>query len=1026
MSVTGSEYTLAEKPCLDALRALGYTVLSPEGNLAEREALNAVLLPQRLMAAVQRLNGVDAEVARLVYTDLAGETDNQRWLALQRGTYSRNVPGSRTRKTIRLIDFTDPVEGNDWVVTSQFYVQAQSSRKPDLVVFCNGIPLVVIECKSPVAGHDKTGEAFEQIKQYERDIPRLFAPNLFSIVTDGVTTCYGATGAPSQHWGIWQDPAPRRSADFATPLDQHLFSMLDPRRLLDLLAHFTVFETRDQRTVKKLCRYQQYRAVNRIIERVCDAKYRRGLVWHTQGSGKSLTMAYAVLKLKWHLGIDHAELCSPNILLLTDRVDLDEQICRTFEACGLPNPMQADSGKNLQGLLHGGSRGMTVLSTIQKLEGSRTPVADSAAWIVLVDECHRTQERDLGAFLRATLPDARFFGFTGTPIKTTDKDTYANFGVPGEGYLDRYGIDDAVRDGATVPIRYTGRKAEWQVDPAKLDIQFDQWFADQPPATVDAIKKRGVTIAELAKHPRRVELIALDAWTHFQAHCQPDGLKAQLVAIDREAVILYKRALDRVIAETLVAQGVAPEDAKIQAEARSACVYSSSQEDAKPSEDPWVGNLRADLVRLAQDREGEKRVVARFLDRTDPLGILIVCNKLLTGFDAPDEAVMYLDSPLKEHSLLQAIARTNRVSGPHKDYGLIVDYIGVTKHLDEALSSYRADDVRNALHDLDTERSRLRDAHRALLPALAGIPRSTGARTQVKKEFDTLVQRLGTEDAWLGFKRLAKAFLRAYEAVCPDPAVLEYQVDCKWVAGFVAYATLIFERKDGIDLRGMSGKIREMLAQHLAVTGIATICQLRNLTDPHFTDDFSTEGKDEADLKTAAIRKASELKRVLREKAQANEAQFGRFSERVLEVLQRMEAGQIGAADALKAYEDITREILATEQAHRTSGLTREAFAIRAILEACQKPTVRAAEGSDSYEKSENTDALGELATAIDAIYRSDQAAPAGWHLKDSLRRELRQTVRALVFAQRQLLGDAWKDVPAQVDEYAALHYLKV
>ncbi len=1026
MSQTGSEYTLAEKPCLDALRALGYAVVSPDQNQAERDgALNTVLLTGRLLAAIQRLNRVDAEVARLVAADCASQSDNQQWLAWLRGGYSRRVPGQRTKKTIHLLDFADPLHGNDWAVTSQFHVQAQHSRKPDLVLFCNGIPLVVVECKSPVAGHDKTGEAFEQIKQYERDIPRLFAPNLLNLITDGVTTLYGATGAASQHWGIWQDPWPRTPVDFATPLEQHLWCLLEPSRLCDLLAHFTVFERRDQRVVKKVCRYQQFRAVNKLVDRVTEAKHRRGLIWHTQGSGKSLTMAYATLKLKWHLGCDHTELANRNILVLTDRVDLDTQISATFAACGLPNPVQAKSGKRLQELLHGGSRGLTVLSTIQKLEGSRTAVADSANWIVLVDECHRTQERDLGAYLRATLPEARFFGFTGTPIRTDDKDTYANFGAPGEGYLDRYSIDDAVRDGATVPIRYTSRKAEWQVDPAKLDIQFDQWFAGQPPATIEAIKQRGVTVAELAKHPQRVELLALDAWTHFQAHCRPDALKAQFVAIDREAVVLFKRAFDTVITAGLVAQGVAPDAARQQADQMTACVYSSSQEDAKPSEDAWVAGIRADLVRLAQDRDGEKRIVGRFLDREDSLGILIVCNKLLTGFDAPDEAVMYLDSPLKEHGLLQAIARTNRVAGPHKSYGLVVDYIGVTKHLDEALSSYRADDVRNALHDLDAERARLRDAHRAMLPALAGIPRSAGSKVAVKQEFDALVQRLGGEDAWLGFKRLAKAFLRAYEAVCPDPAVLAYQDDCKWVAGFIAYATLIFERKDAVDLRGMSGKIRDMLAQHLAVTGITTICQLRSLTDPEFGSDFQTEGKSEADLKTAAIRKASELKKVLREKAEANEAQFGRFSERVMEVLRRMEEGQLGAAEALKHYEKIAAEIVATEQAHQDSGLSKEAYAIRALLLADMAPVGRVAEDGPMYGSGE-ADPITTLATAIDAAYRSDQSAPAGWHLKDNLRRELRQTVRGLIFPERHRFGDAWKDLPAQVDAYAVQHYLKV
>ena len=219
---------------------------------------------------------------------------------------------------------------------------------------------------------------------------------------------------------------------------------------------------------------------------------------------------------------------------------------------------------------------------------------------MLVDECHRTQEKDLGAYLRATLPDARFFGFTGTPIKTTDKNTYENFGAQGEGYLDKYGIDDAVRDGMTVPIRYTSRMIKWQIDPAKLDILFDQWFANQSDETIEAIRKRGVTLAELAKHPRRVELIAFDLWQHFVSHCLPDGLIAQVVAIDREAVILYKRALDDAITKHYIDEGMSEEDATSLASRTSACVYSTSQEDAKPSEDPLTEDIRKGLIACAR------------------------------------------------------------------------------------------------------------------------------------------------------------------------------------------------------------------------------------------------------------------------------------------------------------------------------------------------------------------------------------------------------------------------------------------
>ena len=231
---------------------------------------------------------------------------------------------------------------------------------------------------------------------------------------------------------------------------------------------------------RKSARYQQFRAVNKAVQRVAGGEHRKGLIWHTQGSGKSLTMVFLALKLKTHLTLDAPTLANPNILVLTDRIDLDDQISRTFVACGLPNPVQCGSVAALREAVNRGGNGQILLSTIFKFAGSKDPMPNSSNWIVLVDECHRTQEKDLGAFLQATLPDAHFYGFTGTPIKSTDKDTYARFSIAGEGYLDKYGIDDAVRDGATVPILYEGRKTDWAINEAEIDILFDRWFVDLP------------------------------------------------------------------------------------------------------------------------------------------------------------------------------------------------------------------------------------------------------------------------------------------------------------------------------------------------------------------------------------------------------------------------------------------------------------------------------------------------------------------------------------------------------------------
>lgn len=1005
----GMEWLLAEQPTLACLEGLGYRFVPPSDHARLRDGDNQVLLRPHLVEAIKRINGLTEADAQAAAADLASISDNEHWLKILRGDFSRVVRGEATHQTIRVVDLLDPAN-NLFTVTHQFRVKAELTRIPDVVVHLNGIPVVVIECKSPVNAKDKSGEAFEQIKQYERDIPRLFLSNCFNIITDGTNCLYGATGSPAKFFGAWRDPWPRRAEEFPDALSLGLWSLLEPSRLLDLIAHFIVFERSNDdgvaKVVKKMCRYQQFRAVNKIVERVAENRHRRGLIWHTQGSGKSLTMVYAALKLKTHRTVSSPQLANPNIMVLTDRIDLHTQISGTFAACGLPNPVPVETIGDLHTLIRGGTDGLTVLSTIFKFQGSEQPVAKSAGWIVMVDECHRTQEKDLGAYLRKTLPEARFFGFTGTPVKKTDRDTYENFGVVGEGYLDKYGIDDAVADGATVPIFYTGRKADWHIDEAKIDVLFDQWFADLPDDKLAELKKKGVSIADLVKHPRRVELIAFDIWTHFKAYARPDGFKAQIVAIDREAVILYKRALDKVIAEDLMQDGWTRERAEAEAASLSACVYSPSQEDGKPSEDPRIEALRQDLRRYYLDADAEKTVKKAFGVKGGKPDFLIVCDKLLTGFDAPLEAVMYLDKPLKEHTLLQAIARTNRVHDARKRNGLIVDYIGVSSHLDEALASYRADDVKNAMRNLDDLRNQLRAAQAEVTRMMKGVRRAGGqpGKEGLKAEFDQLVTLLGTEDQWFLYRTKARDFIAAYEAVSPDPVVLDFTDDLKWVATFIRYATQVFERTEAFDQRDYSRKIREMLDRHLEVTGLSATIKLRHITDPEFWDDFQTEGRSEADIKEAAIRKSTELRKTLSARMAGNPHQYGKFSERLRELLERLDRGQEGFAELLKAAEALAKDLRAEETAHEGSGLSRGAYGILQVL------------------KSFGGDASGDLAAEIDRLYASDETAPPLWQEKEGLRKTLRQQVRGL--AHQYGLGNL-KEVSEQVEDFALKHFAK-
>ncbi|WP_159946336.1 type I restriction endonuclease subunit R [Rhizobium sp. 18065] len=998
----GPEWHFAERPTIEHLKAMGYGFVAPAEHATLRDGENQVLFRPQLIEALMRINGIDRTSAEAAYGELAAISDNEAWLKVLRGDYARKVTGQETRQTLRVIDFLDTAN-NRFCVTHQLRVKAENTRKPDVVIYVNGIPLVVIEAKSPLNIKDKTGEAFEQIRQYEQDIPRLFFSNVFNIVTDGALVLYGATGSGSKYYACWRDPWPKVEGDFPDTLAKGLWCLLEPNRLLDLIAHYVVFEKTETGTIKKICRYQQFRAVNRIVERVIEGKHRQGLIWHTQGSGKSLTMVFAALKLKTHRTIQSEALTNPNILVLTDRVDLHSQISGTFVACGLPNPTAIESIRDLHALIRSGKDGHTALSTIFKFQGSKEAIANSENWIVMVDEAHRTQEKDLGAYLRATLPNAHFFGFTGTPVKKDDKNTYENFGVQGEGYLDKYGIDDAVADGATVPIYYTGRKTDWHIDEAKIDILFDTWFAELDDDKLNEIKKRGVQIEDLVKHPRRIELIAYDIWTHFKQYAQPDGFKAQIVAIDREAVILYKQALTKVIAEDLKAEGMEPAESLARADAMSACVYSINQEDSKPSEDAHKQAIRTELKAHYLDAEAEKLAKKAFGRQGDDPQFLIVCDKLLTGFDCPIESVMYLDKPLKEHGLLQAIARTNRVSDARKRNGLIVDYIGVSGHLEEALSSYRADDVKNAMRDLDDLRNQLRAAHSAVAALMKSVKRKASDKDGLKAEYDAFVKLLGTEDKWFDFKAKARSFIALYETLSPDPSVLEFTTDLKWVANFLLYGTQHFEKRQAFDQMNYSEKIREMLEKHLEATGLSVTVKLRHITDPEFWEDFDPEGKTEEDLMTAAIRKTTELRKTVTERIDDSPHQYGKFSERLRQLLEKLESAQISWSEKLKAAEEVAKDITAEDAAHVEAGLSPGAYGILQILN-----------GFTSGPEGED------LAIRLEGLYTNQVTAPFGWWEKDGLRRSLRQQVRSM--AHEAGLTQL-RAIPEEVEAYALKHF---
>ena len=444
--------------------------------------------------------------------------------------------------TIKLIDFED-LKQNHYVVTQQYTFRAgKTEKRADLVLLANGVPLVLIEAKTPVRSSQSWLDGALQVHDdYERNVPELFVPNAFSVATEGKEYRYGSIHLPVEFWGPW-----RLEDDDALPsmaqVEQAVTSMLRPTVVLDLLANFTSYAThKGKQRIKIVARYQQYEGANKLVERVVAGQPKKGLIWHFQGSGKSLLMLFAARKLRLHPALKN-----PTVVIVVDRVDLDSQISSTFYAADAPNLVKAQSRKDLQNLLGSDVRKI-IITTIHKFGEADGVLNERGNVIVLVDEAHRTQEGDLGRKMRDALPNAFLFGLTGTPINRVDKNTFYAFGAEEDanGYMSRYGFEDSIRDGATKELHFEPRLVDLHVDQAQIDEEFEALTADLSDEERDQLAKHAAKMAVLLKSPERIQTVCSDIAQHFEEKVAPNGFGAQVVTFDRESCILYKQALAR-------------------------------------------------------------------------------------------------------------------------------------------------------------------------------------------------------------------------------------------------------------------------------------------------------------------------------------------------------------------------------------------------------------------------------------------------------------------------------------------------
>jgi type I restriction enzyme R subunit len=972
-----NEKQLVENRFIEQLQGMGYEYLHGPSLDTERETANDVVLRERLTRAMMRLNPwIDEDNIRKVMrsilhiesTSLMEANEKFHDMLVNYISVQQDLGKGKKNQTVKLIDLDNP-ENNEYLVVDQFSItNAKGTIRPDLIIFVNGLPLVVVECKSPMLNiHEQIGQGVKQLSRYQEEQERLFHYNQYMIATSNDRARAGTIGAHVQHYGLWKDPYPLTTPEIGdSPSAQDILvaGMCTKENLLDLIQNFIVYEPEGGRTIKKLARYQQFRAVRKAIDRILYAKTpkdRGGVVWHTQGSGKSLTMLYLAVKLR---RLEKLE--NPTIVIVTDRKDLDDQITATFRRCGFPNPQQAEGVHQLKGLLSQGP-GATIMTLVQKFQedkenGAYPELSTSENIFVMVDESHRSQYKGLAMNMRTAMPNACYLGFTGTPIDKEDKSTTATFGS----YIDKYTIEQAVQDGATVPIFYEARMTELHVHGETLDELFDRKFRDYDEETREQIKKKYATEQAIIGSPKRIEQIVLDMIDHYETHIEPNGFKAQVVAVTREAAALYKTKLDEL------------------SDYESVLIISGGHNDKE--------HLKQYHITPEQEKEYIKRFKKPLSE--DKLAFIIVCDKLLTGFDAPIEQVMYLDKPLKEHNLLQAIARTNRTYNK-KSYGLIVDYFGVSRFLEEALGIFTKQDVKGALKPIDSEIPRLQSRHRAAMNYFDYINKSNA---------DACVQVLEPEDVRNEFETAFKRFAGSMDMIMPNPKAQPYVADLKFLGKIRQMAKSRY-REEGMDITECGEKVRQLIAEHLHASSVEVLHEPVNILSNKFEERVEEATTDEA--------KAAEMEHAIRHeikvKMEENPVYYSSLREKLEELIQSRKDKQREIVELVEEYWNIINDMNNMNQKSEDHGLERE-----------QLPFYQMLEKELAYD--DDQEALRELTLIITEIIEDE--AVIEWTEKDDIQREIRKKIKKQLRAIK-CPKDKIDGVAQKLMDLAGVHYKK-
>lgn len=948
-----TEKHLSQVSALHLLQNLGYEYLTvKEAEKQRNNRLSNVILEPILREKLKKLNRINYKSREYLFSeeniqsaiqkiknvryDGLIRTNEEVYDLLTLGTsLEQTIEGDTKSFSLRYIDWQN-WENNVFHVAAEFAVERTRSHetcRPDIVLFVNGVPFAVIECKAPKEDLEQ-GVSQSIRNQREEFIPKLFTYTQLLLTINKNEAKYATTGTPSKFWAVWREREDSPEAvlekvqkplskeqkiklfqDFPeeagiqglieeaggrqlTEQDQVLYSLCRPERLLDMAFRFTVFDA----GVRKVARYQQFFAVKNILSRVqqydSDGRRQGGVIWHTQGSGKSLTMVMMARALQLEPSI-----VNPRVVLVTDRIDLDDQIKKTFANTGL-SPVQARNGRHLLQLIKE-NKASIITTIIDKFETALNVEAykeTSPNVFLLVDESHRSQYGSLHANMRKMFPNACFLGFTGTPLMSKEKSTFEQFGglIPGC----QYTIRQAVEDKAVVPLLYEGRHSEQQVNKQAIDTWFERVCQGLSEEQKTDLKKKYARAEMLNRTEQTIYCRAFDISEHYRQNWQGTSFKAQLVAPSKKAAIQYQQFLDEIgyVSSEVV---ISPPDQR----------EGYEDTESEESEDIVLNFWQRMMRRYGSKEEYEKNIINRFKHGDEP-EILIVVDKLLTGFDAPRNTVLYITRKLKDHTLLQAIARVNRLF-ENKEFGYIVDYAGILGNLDHALTSYSSledfeeEDLAGTLTSIQEEIDKLPQNHAELWSLFNPVKASADEEAYERHLSDDKL-RAEFYELLANYSKSLRIALSSdrFLTETSEHKIKSYKQDLKRFHNLKASVKKRYQ--ETIDYRDYEPKIEKLMNTHVTASEVIQITPPVNIFDEEALEE-AVAGQRSPAAKADLI--ASATKRAITERMEQDPAFYQKFSKMIQDAIDEFRRKRLSEMEYLKRVKEIRDAVISRRDA---------------------------------------------------------------------------------------------------------------